>query len=69
MLIVVLRINDPDQAHIFQYIYCKNFRIHQQLIMYRFERTNHDTQLGFLFQSFSILFRMLIVSNFNLFHV
>ena len=48
--------SELDQAHVFQYICCKNFQIHLQVITYRFKRTNHDNHQDVLFKSFSIPF-------------
>ena len=49
MLILVMIKSEPYQAHIFQYTYCENFRIHMRVIMCHFEHANHDTHLEFLF--------------------
>ena len=56
MLIQQLKEILQDQAHIFQGTYFKGYQIHQLTIMYRFEHTNHDIILNFLFQSLYKLF-------------
>ena len=53
MLIQVLKKILQDQVHIFQ---DTSSQIHQLTIMYRFEHTNYDILLNFLFQNLHKLF-------------
>ena len=69
MLILMLIKNELDQAHILQYIYFKRLQTHLQVIVYHFEHADHDINHRFLFQSFSTLFFMLIISICNVFYV
>ena len=68
LLIDVLKKSEPDQAHIFQYTFWKNFELHLQVVACCFERTNHDTHLDF-FKVFPYSFYMLRTSICNVFHV
>ena len=56
MLIRGLKEILQDQAYIFQDTYFLSSQIHQLTIMYRFEHTNHDILIYFLFQNIYKLF-------------
>ena len=56
MLIQKLKEIFQDQAHIFQDTNFKSFQIYLTAITYRFEHTNHDILLIFLFQNLYKLF-------------
>ena len=56
MLIRELKETLQDEADIFQDTYFESSQIHLLTIMYRFERTNHDILLNFLFQNLYKLF-------------
>ena len=69
MLNLVLIENEPDQVHIFQYIYFKSVQIHLQELMYHFERRNHDNNHDFKFQIFSHFFCIFIINICNILQV
>ena len=56
MLILMREKNEQDQAHIFQDTYLESIQIHQLIIVYCFEHTNHDIFLYFLFWNLYKLF-------------
>ena len=62
MLILVLKKSELNEAHMLQYIRCKNFQIRLRLIVYLLERINHDTV-------FLLSFSILLVSISDVFHV
>ena len=51
MLILQLKEILQDQAYLYQDTYFKSPQIHLLTIMYRFEHTNHNILLNFLFQN------------------
>ena len=48
MLILVLKENGQDQAHIFEATYFKSFQVHHLTKIYCFEQINHNNPLNFL---------------------
>ena len=47
MVILVLKENEQDQAHLFQGIFFEDYSIHQVAIMCPFKYTNHGNHLIF----------------------
>ena len=56
VLILVQRENGQNQAHIFRDTCSESSQVNYLIIMYCFERTNHDFLLNFLFQGDPNLF-------------
>ena len=68
MLTQELKEISQDQAYIFQDRYFESYQIHQLTIIYRFEDTNQENLLNFLFQNLhSFWVRIICISN--MFHI
>ena len=66
MLILVLKENEQDQAHLFQGIFFENYSIHQVAIICPFKYTNHGNHLFFFY--FKTLFCVRVSCISNIFH-